>query len=66
MGIMTAFGTDDRKTKIVYIRMEPELERDYQRLRNIYPGNRAELMRFALQKFVDRHRTQLDALPPQS
>jgi Arc/MetJ-type ribon-helix-helix transcriptional regulator len=56
---------DTHKTKIVYIRLTPQMEEDLQRMRRLYPGNRSDLMRFVMQKFIDAHRPELDELAAQ-
>lgn len=57
---MPTFENTRNKSKTVYIRIEPELERDYQALRSIYPGKRSDIMRFALQQFADEHRDRIE------
>jgi Arc/MetJ-type ribon-helix-helix transcriptional regulator len=69
MGIKSAKGTDNHmrqlKSKIVYIRLTAQMEEDLQRLQRLYPGNRSDLIRFAVQMFLDAHGPDLNELPQQ-
>ena len=39
-------------TKVVHIRITPDLDRDYERLVGTMPGRKPDIMRFALEKFI--------------